>query len=137
MKYFQPVLYWGARIMAAIIMLQTLYFKFSGSEESVYIFTTIGMEPWGRIGVGVFELIASILILIPTMVWLGSALAIGLMVGAMGLHVTILGIEVLGDGGQLFIYAVVVTLCSSYALWYSLGSIPEFIKGKLPLFLQK
>ncbi len=137
MKYFQPVLYWGARIMAAIIMLQTLYFKFSGSEESVYIFTTIGMEPWGRIGVGVFELIASILILIPTMVWLGSALAIGLMVGAMGLHVTILGIEVLGDGGQLFIYAVVVTLCSSYALRYSLGSIPEFIKGKLPLFLQK
>jgi uncharacterized membrane protein YphA (DoxX/SURF4 family) len=128
MKYFQPVLYWGVRIMAAIIMLQTLYFKFSGSEESVYIFTTIGMEPWGRIGVGVFELIASILILIPTMVWLGSALAIGLMVGAMGLHVTILGIEVLGDGGQLFIYAVVVTLCSSYALWYSLGSIPEFIK---------
>jgi uncharacterized membrane protein YphA (DoxX/SURF4 family) len=117
MKYFQPVLYWGARIMAAIIMLQTLYFKFSGSEESVYIFTTIGMEPWGRIGVGVFELIASILILIPTMVWLGSALAIGLMVGAMGLHVTILGIEVLGDGGQLFIYAVVVTLCSAYALW--------------------
>ncbi len=55
----------------------------------------------------------------------------------MGLHVTILGIEVLGDGGQLFMYAVVVTLCSSYALRYSLGSIPEFIKGKLPLFLQK
>ena len=137
MKYFQPVLYWGVRIMAAIIMLQTLYFKFSGSEESVYIFTTIGMEPWGRIGVGVFELIASILILIPTMVWLGSALAIGLMVGAMGLHVTILGIEVLGDGGQLFIYAVVVTLCSAYAFWRSLSSIPEFFKSKLPLFLQK
>jgi len=137
MKYFQPVLYWGVRIMAAIIMLQTLYFKFSGSEESVYIFTTIGMEPWGRIGVGVFELIASILILIPTMVWLGSALTIGLMVGAMGLHITILGIEVLSDGGQLFIYAVVVTLCSAYAFWRSLSSIPEFFKSKLPLFLQK
>ncbi|MDZ7646498.1 MAG: DoxX family protein [Cytophagales bacterium] len=137
MKYFQPVLYWGARIMSAIIMLQTLYFKFFGSEESVYIFTNIGMEPGGRIGVGVFELIASILLLIPSMVWLGSVLAIGLMVGAMGMHVTILGIEVLGDGGRLFIYAVVVTLCSAYAFWQSLSSIPEFVKSKLPLFLQK
>lgn len=123
--------------MAATLMLQTLYFKFSASEESVYIFTAIGMEPWGRIAVGVFELIASVLLLVPSMVWLGSALAIGLMVGAIGMHAAILGIEVMGDRGQLFIYAVVVTLCSSYALRRSLSSIPEMIKSKLPLFLQK
>jgi putative oxidoreductase len=137
MKNFNQVLYWGARIVAATLMLQTLYFKFSASEESVYIFTAIGMEPWGRIAVGVFELIASVLLLVPSMVWLGSALAIGLMVGAIGMHAAILGIEVMGDRGQLFIYAVVVTLCSSYALGRSLSSIPEMIKSKLPLFLQK
>lgn len=124
-------------MVAAILMLQTLYFKFSGSEESVYIFTTLGMEPWGRIAVGIFELIASVLLLVPSMVWLGSVLAIGLMVGAIGMHATILGIEVMGDRGQLFIYAVVVTLCSAYALWRSVSSIPEIIKNKLPLFLQK
>src|SRR5882672_3340919 len=56
--------YWGARIIAAIILLQTLFFKFSASPESVYIFTAVGMEPWGRIGVGVLELIAGVLILI-------------------------------------------------------------------------
>ena len=123
--------------MAATLMLQTLYFKFSASEESVYIFTAIGMEPWGRIAVGIFELIASILLLVPSMVWLGSALAIGLMVGALGMHATVLGIEVMADGGQLFIYAVVVALCSAYALGRSLSSIPEMIKSKLPLFLQK
>ncbi len=137
MKNFNQVLYWGARMLAAILMLQTLYFKFSGSEESVYIFTTLGMEPWGRIAVGIFELIASVLLLVPSMVWLGSVLAIGLMVGAIGIHATILGIEVMGDRGQLFIYAVVVALCSAYALGRSLSSIPELIKSKLPLFLQK
>jgi len=75
------LLYWGARLVAAIIMIQTLYFKFTASEESVYIFTTVGMEPWGRLGVGSLELVASILILMPSMVWLGSLLAIDLMAG--------------------------------------------------------
>lgn len=108
---------WGARIIAALILLQTLFFKFSGSEESVYIFTTVGMEPWGRIGVGVMELIASILLLITSVTWLGALISIGLMLGAIGMHLTLLGIEVQGDGGQLFIYAVVVLLCSFYILW--------------------
>lgn len=108
---------WGARIIAALILLQTLFFKFSGSEESVFIFSTVGMEPWGRIGVGVMELIASILLLITTVSWMGALIAIGLMLGAIGMHLTLLGIEVKEDGGQLFIYAVVVLLGSLYVLW--------------------
>jgi hypothetical protein len=50
----------AVRVIAAIILLQTLYFKFTGAEESIYIFTKVGMEPWGRIGSGVGELIAAI-----------------------------------------------------------------------------
>ncbi len=130
------LLYWCARLVAAIIMIQTLYFKFSASEESVFIFTTVGMEPWGRLGVGSMELVASILILMPSMVWLGSLLAIGLMAGAIMMHTTILGIEVKGDGGQLFIYAVVVLLCAVYAFWFSHKSIPVSIRKFLPSFLQ-
>lgn len=76
----QTVLFWIARIIAAIILLQTLYFKFSGAEESIQLFSQLGIEPWGRIGTGVLELIASVLILIPSTVWMGSILAIGLMV---------------------------------------------------------
>ena len=118
----QTLIYWSARILAAIIMLQTLFFKFTGSPESVYIFTTVGMEPWGRIGIGVMELIASVLILIPTTAWLGAVLSLGLMVGAIGMHLTLLGIVVtvngVSDGGQLFLYAVIVTVCSLYVLWY-------------------
>lgn len=110
-------LIWGARIVAALILLQTLFFKFSGAEESVYIFTVVGMEPWGRIGVGVMELIASILLLIPTISWMGALIAIGLMLGAIGMHLTLLGIEVQGDGGYLFFLAVVVALCSVLVLW--------------------
>ena len=110
------IFYWGARVLAAIILLQTLFFKFTASPESVYIFTTIGMEPWGRIGVGVLELISGVLLLLSATAWLGAGLALGLMVGALGMHLTLLGIEVQGDGGQLFIYALIVVLCSGFVL---------------------
>ncbi len=136
MKNLQSVLFWGARLIAAIIMAQTLYFKFSASEESVYIFSVVGMEPWGRIGIGVLELIASILILIPATVWLGSVLAVGLMAGALGMHATMLGIEVKGDGGQLFIYALLVAICGMYAFWQSRKDIPQGVKKFLPSFLK-
>lgn len=129
-------LFWLARIVAAIIMLQTLYFKFTGAEESIHIFTAVGMEPWGRIGVGVMELIAAILLIIPATVWAGSVLGIGLMAGAVSMHLLILGVEVDNDGGQLFMYALLVLLCSLYAFWKSKGQIPESIKKLLPSFLQ-
>jgi len=110
------VIYWAARLVAAIILLQTLYFKFTAAEESVFIFSTIGMEPWGRIGVGVLELIASVLLLYTPSAWLGAGLALGLMLGAIGMHLTLLGIEVRSDGGYLFILAVAVSLCAVYVL---------------------
>ncbi|MFN0188460.1 MAG: DoxX family protein [Bacteroidia bacterium] len=105
-----------AKGVASFIMLQTLYFKFSASPESVYIFSTLGMEPLGRIGTGVGELIASALLLIPRTTWLGALGAIGLMSGAIFFHFTKLGIEVMNDGGQLFIYACLVLLCAGYLL---------------------
>lgn len=110
------MLYWCVRLIAVGIMLQTLYFKFTGAEESVYIFTRVGMEPWGRIGVGILEMIASILILVDVAAWLGAALAFGLMVGAILMHLTLLGIVVKEDGGQLFIYAATVLVCSVFIL---------------------
>lgn len=106
---------WILRILAALILLQTLFFKFTAAEESVYIFSAIGMEPWGRIGIGVLELIASVLILFPATTLFGSLLAVVLMAGAVFFHLTKLGIAVLDDGGQLFIYALIV-LFSSAAL---------------------
>jgi uncharacterized membrane protein YphA (DoxX/SURF4 family) len=108
--------YWLARIIAAIILLQTLYFKFTGAPESVEIFTTVGMEPWGRYAVGVLELIASVLLLINATAWLGGGLALGLMAGAIGMHLTLLGIEVQDDGGLLFFYAVLVAVCAIVVL---------------------
>jgi putative oxidoreductase len=110
------ILYWAARIVAAILMFQTLFYKFTGSEESVYIFNTVGMEPWGRFGVGALELVASVLIIITATAWFGALLALGLMGGAIMMHLTILGIEVQNDGGQLFLYAVIVALCSVFVL---------------------
>jgi len=94
-------------------MLQTLFFKFTAAPESVYIFSTLGLEPWGRIGIGTLELIASILILIPRTTAFGAVLALGVMGGAIFFHLTKLGIVVQGDGGQLFIYALLVFLSSA------------------------
>ena len=98
------------RLVAAGIMLQTLYFKFSAAPESVYIFSTVGMEPWGRIFVGVLELIASILILIPRTTAYGALIGIGVMTGAVFMHLTRLGIVVLNDSGKLFVMALVVLI---------------------------
>jgi len=104
---------WILRLLAAIILLQTLHFKFSAAPESIYIFSKIGMEPWGRIGTGILELIAGILILIPATTAYGASLAIGLMAGAIFFHLTKLGISVQNDGGQLFIYALLVFVSSA------------------------
>jgi uncharacterized membrane protein YphA (DoxX/SURF4 family) len=112
----KTILLWALRLVAAYILLQTLRFKFLGLPESIYIFTKVGMEPWGRIGSGIVELIASILILIPRTTAWGAALALGTISGAIFFHLTLLGIEVQGDGGQLFYMAIAVWVSSAILL---------------------
>lgn len=107
---------WICRIAAAAILLQTLYFKFTAAPESVYIFSTLGLEPWGRIGSGVAELIASILLLVPATTALGALLSLGVISGAIASHLTVLGIVVMDDGGELFALALVVFACSAVVL---------------------
>ena len=121
---WMTVLSWVCRLSAAVILLQTLYFKFSAAPESVYIFTKVHAEPWGRIGSGVVELIAAILLLIPRTAWAGAVLALGVMAGAIFSHLTVLGIEVMGDGGTLFFLALTVFLTSAVALFLDRGRIP-------------
>ena len=112
------------RLIVAIILLQTLYFKFTASPESVYIFTTLGMEPWGRNGSGIVELIAAILILIPSTTWIGAILALGTMTGAIFFHLTRLGIVVMDDDVTLFILACIVFIGSLILLWKNRKKIP-------------
>jgi hypothetical protein len=123
------IFYWVARIGVAIILAQTLHFKFTGAEESVYIFSKVGMEPWGRIGVGVLELIAAFLLLINVTAWIGAALAAGLMGGAIIMHLTLIGIVVKNDRGQLFLYALIAFFCSGYILFVNRQKIIELVKG--------
>ena len=105
---------WALRLIVAVILLQTLFFKFSAAKESVYIFSTLGMEPWGRIGSGIFELIASVLLFIPGTVTLGAAMALAATGSAILFHLTRLGIALpaVGDHGELFALAIVVVMCS-------------------------
>jgi ABC-type Fe3+-siderophore transport system permease subunit len=113
---FQTAIGWLAQLAVAIILLQTLFFKFTAAEESVYIFSTIHAEPWGRIGSGVIELVASLLLLVPTLAPIGAALAMASMAGAILTHLTVLGIEVKGDGGLLFGLAVTAFVCAAIVL---------------------
>ena len=117
---------WVLRAIAAIILLQTLFFKFTGAKESVYIFSTLGAEPWGRIGSGVVELIASVLLLIPaTVVW-GAILSLGVISGAIVSHLTKLGITlpIVDDHGELFALAIAVFLCSAAILILHRSQLP-------------
>lgn len=103
---------WVLRILASVILLQTLYFKFTAHPESVELFTKLGVEPWGRIGTGILELITGILLLIPATAFVGGLLGMGLMLGAIASHILVIGIESKGDGGQLFLLAIIVLICS-------------------------
>ena len=115
---------WLLRLVVAGILLQTLFFKFTGAAESVYIFETLGAEPHGRIGSGVAELAASVLILVPSTAALGALLSLGLMSGAILSHLTVLGIEVMGDGGLLFALAIIVFACSAAVLLAFIDQLP-------------
>jgi putative oxidoreductase len=103
---------WVLQVAVAAILLQTLFFKFTGAEESVYIFTTLGAEPLGRYASGVVELVASALLLIPGFAPYGALLSLGVISGALVSHLTVLGVEVRGDGGLLFALAMIVFICS-------------------------
>jgi len=112
------------RIIIAVILIQTLRFKFTADPVSVYIFETVGLEPYGRIGIGILELIAGILLLIPKTVWAGALLTLGLIGGAIIMHLTKLGIEVRNDGGMLFILAIITFLLSVIVLYMYRKEIP-------------
>lgn len=125
------IIEWGTTLLVALILLQTLFFKFSAAAESVYIFTTVGIEPYGRIGSGIAELIAALLLLYPATRWVGATLAMGVMAGAIMSHLTILGIEVLGDGGYLFFLALLVFFGSAFLLILHKDEPLKLLKIKL------
>jgi len=122
---------WIIRIIASGILLQTLYFKFSAAEESIYIFSTLGIEPYGRIGSGIAELIAATLILIPRTTLLGALMGCGVMLGAIFSHLFVLGIEVQNDGGTLFILAIITFLCCAFLVFKNRSGISDLLKLKL------
>lgn len=122
-------LQWSARLIAAAILFQTLFFKFTAAPESVYIFEQLGVEPWGRIGSGIVEAIAIALMLVPgdqRITAFGGLLTMGVMGGAIGSHLTKLGIEVQGDGGTLFALAMVTLLCGAVVTWGHRRGLPFF-----------
>lgn len=116
------------RLIAAGILFQTLFFKFSGAAESKYIFSVLGVEPFGRYFAGVSELMAGILLLMPGLQLFGAIMAIGIMVGAILSHLTVLGIVVQDDGGLLFSLALIVFTASSAIVFLKKEEIPIWLK---------
>jgi uncharacterized membrane protein YphA (DoxX/SURF4 family) len=127
----KSILIWVIKLIAVVILLQTLFFKFTAAPESVYIFTTLGIEPYGRIGSGIVELIASILILIPRTTLLGAIIGLSTMAGAILSHITKLGIEVNNDGGTLFILANITAICCIFLIFMNKEKIPTLLKLKI------
>ncbi len=118
------------RTIVAFILLQTLFYKFTGASESVAIFSKLGVEPWGRIGTGILELVASILLFLPGWNWLGSFLGLGLMSGAIFSHVFVIGIEQENDGGLLFLLALGNTIICSLLLWLEKDTLMTVLRKR-------
>jgi uncharacterized membrane protein YphA (DoxX/SURF4 family) len=118
---------WCLQAVAAVILLQTLYFKFTGAPESVYIFSKLGLEPWGRIGSGVVELVAAVMLLVPRTAVYGAALSAAVIAGAIVSHLTTLGVTLpaVGDRGELFVLALIVMAASAGVLVLRRRELPR------------
>ncbi|SHM77413.1 DoxX family protein [Flavobacterium chilense] len=123
-------LIWILRVATAGILLQTLFFKFSGAAESVYIFSALGIEPYGRIGTGIAELICSVLILMPRTTWIGALGGSGIMTGAILSHLFVLGIVVENDGGLLFLLAIITLICCLALLYFNKNKLFNLLNLK-------
>ena len=126
---------WVIKLTAVVILVQTLFFKFTAAPESVYIFSSLGIEPFGRIGSGVGELIASILILIPRTTLLGALMGLGTMLGAIASHLLVLGVVIkydgISDGGLLFSMAVITFTCCAILVYQNKAGIPDLLRFKI------
>lgn len=131
----KSIIIWIIKLVAVFILLQTLFFKFTGAEESVYIFSTLGVEPYGRIGSGIVELIACILIIIPRTSLLGALLGAMTMLGAIISHLFILGIEIKNDGGTLFTLGLITFICCALIAYLNKEQAKPYLK--LLSFLEK
>ncbi|WP_395043340.1 DoxX family protein [Flavobacterium sp.] len=126
-----PIFIWIIKLIVVVIFLQTLYFKFTASEESIFIFTTLGIEPYGRIGTGIVELLACVLLLFPRTMLVGALLGLGTITGAIVSHLFVLGISVKNDGGLLFILAIITFLCCLLLIYSQRSKIPDLLKLKI------
>lgn len=122
----RKAVYWLIRIVPAFIMLQTLFFKFTAAPESIVLFTELGVEPFGRIGSGVIELIASILLLIPNKSFYGAILGFGTMIAAILSHLFLIGINFNNDGGALFTLALITFACCLFVLFEERNKFSTF-----------
>jgi len=133
---------WALSAYIGFVFIQSLFFKFTGSEESIFIFATLRawsgialFEPAGRWIIGICELIASILLFLPRTRIFGAAMAIGIMTGAISFHLfTPLGVEILGDGGELFILACGVWISGWMILALSVSDIRMWTGYALNIF---
>lgn len=126
----KAVFTWFLRFFVAVILLQTLYFKFTAAAESVYIFSKLGMEPYGRIATGIFELVAAVLILMPRTTIFGALLGLGLMIGAVVSHIFVLGIEVQNDRGTLFMLALLVLISCAVLIYKDKSKLVNLLNLK-------
>ncbi len=118
-------------LIAAGIMIETLFFKFTAAPESVYIFKRMGTEPWMRWVQGLWELAASIGLLVPDLRWAGGVLTTGAMAAAILSHMTWLGYSIQGDHGLLFSMALVTFTCGFTVMWTYRHHIPGYVPATM------
>lgn len=111
MKTLSFIVQWTLRLFISFYLIQYSYVKLSGQQSAIELFTTLEMEPWGRITIGILELITVLLILYPRTTVLGGLLGMVSMAAVIYYHLTQLGIAIRGDS-FLFIIACAIFAAS-------------------------
>jgi putative oxidoreductase len=120
---------WAVQILVAVILAQTLFFKFTYASETQVIFANRGGRP-AATALGVIELICAILLLTPRGSALGALVSLAVTSGAIFTHLTSLGIQIVdpstgqGDHGLLFGLAITVAAGSLIVLWIRWRQLP-------------
>ena len=118
----KKIISWILQLVVVVILGQTLFYKFTDAPETAELFAQLGMGAFGYKLIGLLELIACILLLIPASVATGALLGWGLMTGAIIAHVTEIGFE--GELGVLGAMAITAWLCCMVIMYLNRRSLP-------------
>lgn len=113
------IMSWIFIILAFAILVYNAYLKLNSNSGAIQLFSGLGLEPYGRFAIGLFELTAALLLLYPGTVKYGAVLGFILMTGVIFIHITKIGIALNGNY-SFFFMGVIAFFCCTGLIWMTM-----------------